>query len=180
MSTEEFIKTYTGKYVERYDSTNPHECVDLFLQYIDDVHNLSSIIPVGIAVAYDLWTKDTRLTPYVDKIKNTVEAIPQEGDIVIWESSYNGGAGHVGIATGRAGQLTLDVFQQNDPIGSVSSTKRYSYDKIAGWLRIKKSNNNMNDTMEIEKKKFEELITKLDNQDKVIKRLEVLLQSLEV
>lgn len=73
-----------------------------------------------------------------DKIKNAPENFPQLGDIIIWDHKFNTGAGHTGVATGQNTDVNkLDVFEQNDPLGSACHLKSYNYAYIIGWLRPK-------------------------------------------
>lgn len=135
MTTQDFIQKYDGKYVEKYDSTNLNQCVDLIVAYVQEVMQKPELIPMGVGNASQLWTKDTTITPHTVKIANTPDAIPHEGDIVVWSSSYNGGAGHVGIATGWGGLSQFECFEQNDPLKSPAHKKKYSYSSVLGWLR---------------------------------------------
>lgn len=104
MTFEQFINKWNGKYVERYDPSNVNQCIDLVLQYIDEVCGLGNLIPLGIVRAYDLWTKNHKLKPYCSYHTNEPTAIPHAGDIIVWSSKY-GPDGHTAVATGlTAGQ----------------------------------------------------------------------------
>lgn len=162
MTLQQFINTYNGKPVEVYDPNNKEECVDLILAYIRDVLGLSHLIPIGVGTAYDLWTKNHKLMPYVEKIPNTIDAIPQGGDIIVWKGTYNNGPGHTAICTGWAGQTQFEAFSQNDPLGVDAVIKRYSYNHVVGWLRPKSL---PTENMEITKEKFEELVMKATEAD---------------
>lgn len=133
MKYSDFIKKYNGKKVERFDPNAKYQCVDLFLQYIDEVLGLASIIPVGIVNAYDLYNKTHKFTPHSTKIKNDPNAIPQYGDVIIWSSGY-GPAGHVAIFT-EGDVNKFKAFSQNDPVGSACVIKEYTYKNVLGWLR---------------------------------------------
>lgn len=137
MTIQEFITKWNGKYLERYDSSNKHECVDLILGYIDEVLGLGSIIPIGILNASDLWDKTHKLSPHVYKHSNTPQAVPQAGDIIVFSKSYNNGPGHTAIATGKGNTTSFEAFSQNDPLGKPCILKTYNYSFVTGWLRPK-------------------------------------------
>ncbi len=78
---------------------------------------------------------------YFDKIVNTPTAIPTTGDIIVWTSEFNGGVGHTGVATGKNTNAGfVEVFEQNDPLGSPCHIKLYNYAYIQGWIRPKLPN----------------------------------------
>lgn len=157
MTFEEFFNKYNGKFVDRYDLSAKYQCVDLFLAYIDEVLGLGSMIPLGIASAYQIW-KLNKLEPYFDFIANTPDAIPQKGDIVIWGSSY-GPAGHVAIATGEGNLNWFKAFSQNDPLGTNSHVVVYSYNHVLGWLRRKGiTNSETNDMQDVLNKYFNQVV----------------------
>lgn len=62
---------------------------------------------------------------------NTPTNYPEKGDIVVWKWP------HVGIGTGNNTNVnTLEVFEQNDEVGSETHIKQYlNYDGVIGWLR---------------------------------------------
>ena len=160
---DDFIKRNDGKYVEVYDASNKNQCVDLVLAWIKEQGH-GELIPLGISNASDIWNKTPKkLLKFYDKIPNTIDAIPIGGDIIVWSSSYNNGAGHTGVATNRAGQTQLDIFVQNDPLKTPCHVKRYNYKYILGWLRIKKDY----EIMEVTKEIYEKLVTKASNWDTV-------------
>lgn len=136
MTIAQFIDTYTNKFVERYDLSNKNQCVDLVLQFVDDVMAMPTLIPLGINPAYDLWYKTHKLSPHVLKLSNTPQATPKAGDIVVWDKTY-GPAGHTAIATGKATTSSFEVLSQNDPLGKPCIIKSYNYNHVLGWLRPK-------------------------------------------
>ena len=130
---KDFIQKYNNKFVEKYDSSNPRQCVDLFLAYLDEVLGHGSLIPIGINPAYDIYNKVHKWSSFSKKIKNTPQALPQYGDVIVWSSGF-GPAGHVGIFI--EGDLNkFKAFVQNDPVKSPSIIKEYTYTKVLGWLR---------------------------------------------
>lgn len=70
-------------------------------------------------------------------VKNNPTNVPQEGDIVVLSGNYNGGYGHVGIATGKGDINSFEMFEQNDPTYSKCQNKTYNYKFVTGWLHKK-------------------------------------------
>lgn len=131
---DNFIKKYNGKYVD-YDRHYGAQCVDLFRQYNREVLDLEKQ-PMGVSGAKDFWTnyeKDPVLQKNFKKIKNTPLFIPNKGDVMIWSGKY-GPYGHIAIVT-EAGLMSFKAFSQNDPAGSRSEIRRYSYNNVLGVLR---------------------------------------------
>jgi hypothetical protein len=136
MTLQEFIAKYTGKGID-FDGHYGFQCVDLYRQYVQDVVQCPQ--SPGVTGAKDIWT--TYLPEYFERITNTPEGIPLEGDIMIWGDAY-GQYGHVAVVL--SGNLTtFTCFSQNDPAGVLSGTKKYSsYKPTLGWLHPKKGVNN--------------------------------------
>ena len=64
------------------------------------------------------------------QVPNTPTAVPQAGDLVVWNWP------HVGIATGNNSDTNqFEVLEQNDPTNSSCHIKIYpNYDGVIGWL----------------------------------------------
>jgi len=132
---DKFVFKYNGKFVEVVDPTNKNQCMDLSRAWLD-------VLGHGEAnnhfFAHQVYTAVTVKTKqYFDLISNTPEAIPQTGDIVVWSKSYNGTAGHIAICARGIDTRTFDAFSQNDPTGSPSTIRNYTYTNVLGWLRFK-------------------------------------------
>lgn len=140
----DFISQNLGKFMERYDSSNKNQCVDLATGYCVDVLGLPANIFAGILYAYQIFTKPTQIVKdNFDFISNGKDNFPPAGAIVIFSYYYNYSAGHVVVSTGKGeskGKSTdwFEAFSQNDPTGSVCMVKRYSFSNVLGWLVPKK------------------------------------------
>lgn len=130
-----FLNKYDGKFVEYYDSSNLNQCFDLFGQWLDTL-GLGGLVPLGVLNAYQVYDL-AKLKPHFDTIPNTPNMIPLEGDVVVWAKSFNGTAGHIGIATGEGDLNKFKCFVQNDPLKSASHVKEYSYNHVLGFMRPK-------------------------------------------
>ena len=140
---DQFFNQYNNKFVEKEDPTNKNQCLDLIFAYVDALS-----IPretVRHLYAYEAYTKPTDATVrYFELVPNTPLGIPQKGDIVVWDKKYNGTAGHIGIANGKGNINNFECFEQNDPVGTSSHIKVYTYSFILGWLRVKTSSDEIN------------------------------------
>lgn len=130
MSYQDFFNLYNGKSGVGNTPENKGQCVGLVSLWMDTFG-----IPHVWGHAKDLYNNAPE--EHFVKIPNTPEAIPQEGDIMVWSGGYNGTYGHTGIAHGKADINKFDCFEQNDPLGSNCHIKNYNYSYVIGWLRPK-------------------------------------------
>lgn len=132
----QFFNQFNG-YGLDYDHAYGNQCYDLIQEWnVDWLKN--SFLPG--AYAYQLFYKNPN---EYTSILNSATASPQVGDIVVFDNAYNNAGGHTGVATGKGvtqGKSTdwFELFEQNDPTGSVCHLKNYSYNHVIGWLRSKK------------------------------------------
>lgn len=174
----QFFNKYNQTFVEKVDATNKNQCFDLAVAWLDELGLPRSFNHI---YAQDIYLKPTAKTlENFDRIPNTPEAIPQTGDIVVWKGSYNGGVGHVGIATGRGTLDEFECFEQNDPIGSKAHNKLYSYAHVAGWLRDKRAVTQVEPTCDCEatKKRVIDLEATEQRLEKSVKEKDQLIQNL--
>ncbi|MCP3681695.1 MAG: CHAP domain-containing protein [bacterium] len=138
ITLQEFVAKWIGKEAD-YDGAYAGQCVDLFRYYNKEV--LSIPQPKGVRGAADFWTNydsDPVLNENFTKIKNTLEFIPEEGDVVIWTRREGGGFGHIAIFL--SGDINKFVsFDQNYPTLSVCTETEHNYTNVYGVLRPKKS-----------------------------------------
>ena len=130
----QMVAEHNGKKWEVVDATNPNQCFDLAVGFLDYLALPRSFQHL---YAYQIYTSPTALTKLnFEIIPNGPIAVPKKGDIVVWSSAY-GPAGHVAVSNGVGNVWNFEVFSQNDPIGSVCLIRQYSYSKVLGWLRPK-------------------------------------------
>jgi len=135
MNFDEFIKKYLGKKVD-FDGYYGGQCVDLYRQYVKDVLNLPQ--SPSVKGAADIW--DTASSEHYDLIKNTPTAIPDIGDVMIWNKNVGDGFGHVAIFL--AGNINLFFsLDENWPTLNKVTVTKHNYDNIIGWLHPKKKEN---------------------------------------
>lgn len=138
MSFDKFINTWLGKRID-YDHVFAYQCVDLILQYLKDVHGISSGVSGN---AIDYWTKPSpRLLQDFEKKTGT----PQRGDIVILNGLPGNPYGHIGVAVN-----STTMLEQNGATGNGSGTggdairyRTIPTSRVAGLLRKKVKENKM-------------------------------------
>ena len=172
ITLEQFIDKWLGKTCE-YDNFYGGQCVDLYRMYVKDViGGLQSAPVVGAADIWDTYNKDT-----FERIANTPIGVPVAGDVMIWNKKAGGGFGHVAIyLSGDANKfVSLD---QNWPTLSLVTKTAHNYTNVLGWLHPKKDTM-LADEISVKKSVFENMRTKLDQQDIVLELVNELLKELE-
>jgi hypothetical protein len=160
MTLNDFILKWQGKFLD-FDGIYPNQCFDLFHQYLVECLGLTDGSILAAPAAHDIYKNFNSLKGHelFDRIENTPTNIPNEGDIIIWNSTQ---WGHVAIFI--AGNVnTFNSFDQNWPAGSPCHVQSHNYNGVLGWLRYK----GQPDTIAVLKTDFEILVTKatkLDNQ----------------
>lgn len=87
MTLEEFVAYYNGKQVE-FDGAYPYQCVDLAMEYMQDVLGLE--VETGNGNAHDYYDKynsNKFLKDNFDRIEYTGENTPSIGDLVVWNTN---------------------------------------------------------------------------------------------
>ena len=166
MTLDQFINKYKGIGVD-FDGHYGDQCVDLIRQYIKEV--LVQPQPRGVTGAKDFWANyetDPNLNKYFTKIPNTPDGVPQKGDIIIW-GAY-GNYGHIAIIN-WANASQFQALSQNDPIGSKTVLKNYSYKSILGWFHPEENMSDLSVCLEQHTQLVDKL-NKLEGQLAIIKK----------
>ena len=119
------------------DVTNRDQCFDLVTGWAKML-GLPDTIFNGILYAKNLYLAPTQvMRDNFNFIENTPTAIPQVGDIVV----FNGLVGHTSVSNGIGNLTTFQSFDQNYPTGSECKLIIHNYDnpRVLGWIRYKKS-----------------------------------------
>jgi hypothetical protein len=131
ISFQQFRDTYNGKGVDT-DGAYGNQCMDLMHKYIVDVLGLSLSVLAAPSAYQAYQNGDTNFT----KIANTPTGVPQNGDIVFWNTTV-GSAGHVAVFV-DGDVNSFNSFDQNWPVGSLCHVQNHpNYNGVAGWLRFK-------------------------------------------
>ena len=136
MSYTSFRNKYLGKRVD-YDGVYGFQCVDLIKQYLSDVKGIKAG-PWGNAIDYWYNTNPAVLKEF-DRL-STNQA--RQGDIVILKGINGNPYGHIGIADGSSGILTVTILEQNGSSGNGSGlggdairTRAVPLWRVVGLLR---------------------------------------------
>lgn len=127
MTLATFIATYNGKFVSFNGGT--YQCMDLYRQYVQDVWQLPQT--PGVVGAYQVF--NTLDSSVYTKILSTPSNYPLPGDVVCWGTSF-GPFGHIAIVN-TANISSMQVFEQNDPLGGASQLGTHGYGGVIGWFR---------------------------------------------
>ena len=150
---DEFVEKYKGKTVGYPEGSYVGECLSLCKLYIKEIFGIDPP-PSGSNSAYGYWTNFPNPLPTVfDKVQNTLTAVPQKGDIPIWNTSVGGGYGHIDIfVSGDVNAFT--GFDQNWN-GRQAHLQSHDYTNIVGWLKVKLEDQPISEPIELQQLKTE-------------------------
>lgn len=132
MTYAEFFNQFNGKFVD-FDGAYGAQCFDLVNKYSTMLGNqrFTGLYASGI---YNQPGNN-----YI-QVPNSPSAVPQAGDIIVWNNSHGGGFGHTAIANGDGNTVNFVSFDQNWQPGSPAVLVRHNYKGVIGWLRPKNIN----------------------------------------
>lgn len=133
VTLQQFMNAWQGKKVPSRGGITG-QCVSLVQHWAED-QGIGGTPVFPVPSAYLMAGKRPDAFTWV---ANTPTGVPSPGDIVVFGNKVGGGHGHTGIVV-SANKNSLDVFQQNDPMGSGAYTKRYTYANVVGWLKFKQA-----------------------------------------
>lgn len=109
------------------------QCVSLVQKWAE-VNGVSGspVFPVANAKDMNGSTRQDAFT-WIKNISGDTSQKPQPGDVVVF--NWN----HTGLCVSSDG-YTMQLFQQNDPTGSIAHMKSYNFNGCTGWLRLKNTN----------------------------------------
>lgn len=134
MTAQEFIAQNNGKQVDLdgFPSEQPYQCYDLVNKWS---LTLGYSRFSGLR-AYDIFGQQPQ---NYTSISNSPTAVPQAGDIIVWNSSKGNGFGHTAIANGVGNTSTFESLDQNWSVPRCVGVK-HDYSGVIGWLRPKNIN----------------------------------------
>lgn len=133
MNYNEFINKYVGKSID-YDGVSGVQCVDLIKLYLDKVYNIK-VGSCGNAKDYFINFDKLPIKNSFEKIVNTANFVPAQGDICVWGSIISK-YGHVAIATGEGDTKYFYSYDLNWGSKNVKKVL-HSYKGFLGVLRYK-------------------------------------------
>ncbi len=135
LTVQGFFDKFSGKRInfDNCCSGNQNcQCVDLAQEYNRDVVGANQNQELkGNAV--DIWDDGNFPATLYTKIANTPTNFPNEGDIVIWNTSI-GPYGHIAVCQ-SADVNKFTSFDQNWPSESYCHPVQHDYTDVIGWLR---------------------------------------------
>lgn len=138
MSYSTFKNKWLGKRVD-YDKVYGFQCIDLIKQYLAENYGLK---PGTWGNAIDYWYNTN--ANVLGKFDRLATKQARQGDIVIFKGINGNPYGHIGIADGNSGILTITVLEQNGSTGNGSGvggdsirTRAISLSRVVGVLRPK-------------------------------------------
>ena len=131
MSWDEFFDKWNNRYCEFSGGGDAlNQCIDVVNRGIVDVLGQQPFLYMNAKDVYD--NADPNI---YEKIENTPDAVPQRGDVIVWDAwEY----GHIAIAEGTGDTGWFRSFDQNFPLGSNCHFVDHDYYGVRGFLRLKK------------------------------------------
>jgi len=163
MTINEFKLYALAKKQIEFHSFNPNakfQCVDSVNFYIDRVWGLKAIIGT------DAKDFPKKLSPGMEFIKNTVDYLPEAGEVAVWSGTVGGGAGHIAVVLKKGLQATFQSLDQNWSKPLFITEEIHTYISVRGFIRKLQSNQEpMSDTIQLDTKTFEQLVSKSTERD---------------
>lgn len=138
MTTTDFVNLWTNLDVSFLNCEN-NQCITLIHRFVSEVIGLQDPTILAQPIAADIWNNFSNVAgnQYFTQFVNTPTAIPNRGDIIIWDANSNVGIpeGHCSIfLNGDVNSFTS--FDSNWPVGSQPHQQNHSdYTDVSGWLR---------------------------------------------
>ena len=83
------------------------------------------------------WASDPNLFNHFDRIVNTPDFIPKEGDICIWNKNKGGGCGHIAIVYGEQQSVKMMTCLEQNWKPLKVSIVTHNYNDVIGFFRVK-------------------------------------------
>jgi len=169
MTLQEYKLYALAKKQIEYHSFNPRavfQCTDLANDYIVVVWGLFAIIGT------DAKDFPERLAPGMEFIKNTIDYLPEAGEIAVWNGRVGGGAGHISVVLEKGLQTTFQSLDQNWSKPLFITEEKHSYKNVRGFIR-KKESMPVADPLKECLSQHAKLVTEATRKDEAIEGLEV-------
>ncbi|MCL2410638.1 MAG: CHAP domain-containing protein [Treponema sp.] len=136
---KEISKTWLNKTVP-FPVPDPHKLQGHCVQFIRWVLQKYLKLPQWKANpgAADFWfayDKDPAINKYWERIPDTPDFIPKEGDIVFWNKNMGGGFGHVAIIYGDDQTVRYFYSIESNWKPLVVTVVRHNYNNVLGFFR---------------------------------------------
>jgi hypothetical protein len=169
MTLQEYTKYALAKKQIEYHSYDPRaifQCVDLANDYIAKVWGLETILGTN---AKD-FPENIKIG--MKFIKNTVDYLPEPGEIVVWNGKVGGGAGHIAIVTKKGLQTVFYSLDQNWGIPLFITEEKHNYTNVRGFIRKVVQEPMPDNALQECLKQHTQLVTELEAEKKKTQGLE--------
>ncbi len=144
-----------------YSSGAVFQCVDLANDYIEKVWQLATIIGT------DAKDFPEKVSPGMEFVKNTVDYLPEAGELAIWNEKVGGGAGHIAIVLKKGLQTVFYSLDQNWSKKQFITEEKHSYSNVLGFIRkVQTNQEEMTKELEACLAQHKDLITQLEAEKK--------------
>ena len=144
-----FINSYVGGRtdIDGFPNGYIYQCTDWAARFVADFAGLGLPNTMQVSGGAKDWFEDfgrsgAKMFWNPQRIYNQVDNYPDAGDIVVWNSNFGQGYGHVTVADFGSTLSSLNVIEQNG-VGNGQGTgadairrKNYGYGSVLGWIRI--------------------------------------------
>ncbi|MFW6773263.1 CHAP domain-containing protein [Nocardioides sp. CPCC 205120] len=133
-AAQAFRNAYVGRAVD-VDGYYGAQCWDLAARFTLD-NGIGTVYTggnTGAANAYLLYGSNGNARAFERhaNVSTDPSSVPRAGDLLVWDTSWGGGYGHIAIVL-SANWNTVTVLQQNPGAANVAT---YDYRGVMGWLR---------------------------------------------
>lgn len=137
-----------------YGGVSTHfQCVDLVNDYIVKVWGLKAIIGT------DAKDFPGKLTDGMEFVKNTIDYLPEPGEIAVFSGKVGGGVGHISVVIDKGKQIWFASLDQNWSKKQQITLETHNYTNVLGFIRKK---GNMSELIQVEKKDWERARKSMD------------------
>lgn len=165
MTLSEFRNYALNKKQIEYHSFSPNakfQCADLANDYIEKVWGLKPIIGT------DAKDFPDRLTPGMEFVLNTVDYLPEPGEIAIWNNKAGGGYGHIAVVLKKGLQSYFYSLDQNWSKPLFITEEKHTYSNVRGFIRkVQINQEQMSKELEACLAQHKDLITQLEAEKKL-------------
>jgi len=141
MTLKEITNQWMGKTVP-YPDPDPDKLQGQCVQFIRYLLNVYYKTPqwfkqTGAADFWNSYNYDTAMQLHFDRILNTPEFVPQEGDICIWNKKRGNGYGHIAVVYGDKQNIGTMICLEQNWKALVVTIENHDYKDVLGFLRPK-------------------------------------------
>jgi hypothetical protein len=143
MTLKEILDKWFDKTIP-YPDPDPYklqgQCVQFIRYCLEMFYGFPQWKPQrGAADFWDSYDTDHVMYCFFDRIPNTPDFVPQEGDICIWNKNKGGGYGHIAIVYGEEQNVNMMTCIEQNWQPLKVSVVTHNYNDVIGFLRLKEN-----------------------------------------